>query len=253
MRFATPQGFPSGDQFFAYLKDSFDTLYAEGATAPKCCRSACIAGWSAAPDAPRRWRVSSTMRLATTRSGRDPARYRPPFGSASIRRRAAGSRRADAPPVRRAFGGVYEHSRWVAEAAYDAGLSGAATAPKGSPARWRRRWPGQRERQARADQGASGSRRKARDGQAADAGIRRRQASAGLDRLSADELTRFTELNEYRARFGFPFIMAVKGKTKAEISAAFEHRLGNDAATEFGARAAEIEEIAGLRLREILP
>ena len=35
MRFATPQGFNSGDQFYAYLKDSFDTLYAEGATAPK--------------------------------------------------------------------------------------------------------------------------------------------------------------------------------------------------------------------------
>ena len=34
MRFATPQGFNSGDQFYAYLKDSFDTLYAEGATAP---------------------------------------------------------------------------------------------------------------------------------------------------------------------------------------------------------------------------
>ena len=35
MRFGTPQGFNSGDQFFAYLKDSFDTLYAEGETAPK--------------------------------------------------------------------------------------------------------------------------------------------------------------------------------------------------------------------------
>jgi putative urate catabolism protein len=35
MRFATPQGFNAGDQFFAYLKDSFDTLYAEGRTAPK--------------------------------------------------------------------------------------------------------------------------------------------------------------------------------------------------------------------------
>ncbi len=35
MRFATPQGFNSGDQFFAYLKDSFDILYAEGETAPK--------------------------------------------------------------------------------------------------------------------------------------------------------------------------------------------------------------------------
>ncbi len=35
MRFATPQGFNSGDQFFSYLRDSFDTLYAEGAEAPK--------------------------------------------------------------------------------------------------------------------------------------------------------------------------------------------------------------------------
>lgn len=35
MRFATAQGFNSGDQFFAYLRDAFDVLYAEGATAPK--------------------------------------------------------------------------------------------------------------------------------------------------------------------------------------------------------------------------
>ena len=35
MRFATPQGFNSGDQFFSYLKDSFDFLYEEGATQPK--------------------------------------------------------------------------------------------------------------------------------------------------------------------------------------------------------------------------
>ena len=35
MRFATNQGFNSGDQFFTYLKDAFDTLYAEGETAPK--------------------------------------------------------------------------------------------------------------------------------------------------------------------------------------------------------------------------
>lgn len=35
MRFATSQGFNSGDQFFAYLRDAFDTLYEEGAEAPK--------------------------------------------------------------------------------------------------------------------------------------------------------------------------------------------------------------------------
>jgi chitin deacetylase len=35
MRFASPQGFNSGAQFYEYLKDAFDTLYAEGGTAPK--------------------------------------------------------------------------------------------------------------------------------------------------------------------------------------------------------------------------
>ena len=35
MRFATPQGFNSGDQFYAYMKDSFDVLYAEGAESPR--------------------------------------------------------------------------------------------------------------------------------------------------------------------------------------------------------------------------
>jgi peptidoglycan/xylan/chitin deacetylase (PgdA/CDA1 family) len=35
MRFGSPQGFNSGDQFFTYLRDAFDVLYAEGETAPK--------------------------------------------------------------------------------------------------------------------------------------------------------------------------------------------------------------------------
>ena len=43
MRFATPQGFNTGEQFFTYLKDTFDALYAEGETRRRCCRSACIA------------------------------------------------------------------------------------------------------------------------------------------------------------------------------------------------------------------
>ena len=80
------------------------------------------------------------------------------------------------------------------------------------------------------------------------------QASAGLDRLSADELARFTALNDsYRGKFGFPFIMAVKGKSKAEIASEFERRIGNDSATEFSTALAQIDRIAALRLAEILP
>ena len=79
------------------------------------------------------------------------------------------------------------------------------------------------------------------------------QAGAGLDHLTADERTEFTALNEaYRARFGFPFIMAVKGKSKADILAAFDKRLGAEAAQEFAKALAEIDKIAALRLNDIL-
>ena len=80
------------------------------------------------------------------------------------------------------------------------------------------------------------------------------QASAGLDRLTPEELRSFSELNDsYRARFGFPFIMAVKGKSKAEILAAFRARLANNADAETTTALAEIDRIAAIRLKDILP
>jgi OHCU decarboxylase len=82
----------------------------------------------------------------------------------------------------------------------------------------------------------------------------REQASAGLDRLTPAELRQLGELNEaYRARFGFPFIMAVKGKSKADILAAFQSRLGNDADAETKTALVEIDRIVALRLKDILP
>ena len=82
----------------------------------------------------------------------------------------------------------------------------------------------------------------------------REQASAGLDQLTGEELRQFGELNDsYRARFGFPFIMAVKGKSKADILAAFRRRLANDSDAEATTALAEIDWVAALRLKEILP
>jgi OHCU decarboxylase len=82
----------------------------------------------------------------------------------------------------------------------------------------------------------------------------REQASAGLDRLTPDELHRFGELNDaYRARFGFPFIMAVKGRSTADILTAFRDRLANDADAETATALDEIDRIAALRLKDILP
>lgn len=75
------------------------------------------------------------------------------------------------------------------------------------------------------------------------------QKGAGLDRCSADELSRLHRLNaDYRERFGFPFVIAVKGRSKHEIMDAIEERLGNDRDTEFGTCLSEIGRIARLRL-----
>ncbi|MGH6830934.1 MAG: 2-oxo-4-hydroxy-4-carboxy-5-ureidoimidazoline decarboxylase, partial [Methylocella sp.] len=78
------------------------------------------------------------------------------------------------------------------------------------------------------------------------------QASAGLDKCTPDEFRRFTRLNDsYKRKFPFPFIMAVKGKSRAEILDAFERRIHNDPETEFRTALAEVHKIALLRLRDL--
>lgn len=76
------------------------------------------------------------------------------------------------------------------------------------------------------------------------------QASAGLDQCSAEEYAQFQDLNtRYKEKFGFPFVMAVRGSSRADILAAFAARLDNDATTEFETALAEIHQIAALRLQ----
>jgi OHCU decarboxylase len=66
------------------------------------------------------------------------------------------------------------------------------------------------------------------------------------------ELARFQELNRaYKARFEFPFILAVKGRSRGEILAAFETRLKNSPETEFETALSQVNEIARLRLEAI--
>ena len=82
----------------------------------------------------------------------------------------------------------------------------------------------------------------------------REQSRAGLDQCSAEEFKAFQRLNAaYNARFGFPFIVAVKGLTRADILAAFEARLADDPETEFATAIAQIHRIAGFRLADLLP
>ena len=80
---------------------------------------------------------------------------------------------------------------------------------------------------------------------------RREQAGAGLDALSPQEFSRFEALNKsYRERFGFPFILAVRGATKADILASFEERLGNSPDTEFELALDEIARIFRFRIED---
>lgn len=79
------------------------------------------------------------------------------------------------------------------------------------------------------------------------------QKGAGLDRLTAEEFAKFHRLNDsYKARFNFPFILAVRGHDKHSILAAFETRLLNDAESERAEALRQIARIAGFRLADLL-
>ncbi len=153
------------------------------------------------------------------------------------------------------FGGVFEHSPWIAEATYDTGLpaeiDSAETLHREMVAALRKGSKTQKRDLILAHPDLAG--RLAQAGRLT-ADSSREQASAGLDLLSDAERARFTELNErYKAKFGLPFIMAVKGRSKEEILAAFQSRLENDPAQEFATALEQIERIALLRLKEELP
>ena len=153
-------------------------------------------------------------------------------------------------PDRDAFlarlGHVAEDSPWVAERAWERGPFPDAAATADAFAAVAREAPaGEQLALIRAHPDLAG--RAALAGDVTDDSLRE-QASAGLDRLTADDLARFTRLNDaYRERFGFPFVMRVSGRGVEEILAAYERRLLHDAEAE---RLAAIEEIASImRLR----
>jgi 2-oxo-4-hydroxy-4-carboxy-5-ureidoimidazoline decarboxylase len=79
----------------------------------------------------------------------------------------------------------------------------------------------------------------------------REQRGAGLDRLTPTEFDRLKRLNaEYRKRFGFPFILAVRHLTKGEILAALEARLKNPPAAEFARALVEVQRIIRFRIED---
>ena len=79
------------------------------------------------------------------------------------------------------------------------------------------------------------------------------QKGAGLDRLTDDEFKEFHRLNNaYQSRFGFPFILSVRGQDKHSIMAAFRQRLGHNAGEEVTEALRQIAQIARFRLQDLI-
>lgn len=151
------------------------------------------------------------------------------------------------------YGPVYEHSPWIAEAVFDAGLQAVHDSPNGLHAAMRAVVEAApRERRLallRAHPDLAG--RLAVRGELT-ARSAAEQAGAGLDKCEPEEFAKFTRLNEaYKAKFGIPFVMAVKERKRDEILAAFGRRLGNDMATEFRTALDEVHKIARFRLDDL--
>jgi OHCU decarboxylase len=240
------------------LRDSFDVLHAEGlAGSPKLmsiglhCRLAGRPGRLAAlqrfiEHAQSKGKVWFARRIEIARHW---AQHHPPVRLEVIPHELPRDAFASK------FGGVFEHSAWIAERAFDAGIGPANDTASGLQAALRTqfRLAGRDERLGvlRAHPDLAGKPAAARR---LTPESTREQAGAGLDALTDVERARFTELNNaYMARFGFPFIIAVKGLDKAAILAAFERRIGNEAEEEFAEACAQVERSALLRLKDMLP
>jgi 2-oxo-4-hydroxy-4-carboxy-5-ureidoimidazoline decarboxylase len=149
------------------------------------------------------------------------------------------------------FGGVFEHAPWVAEEAYPGGPFTTLEALHGAMVDVICRAPLAKQLALiRAHPDLAG--RAAVSG-GLTAASTAEQASAGLDQCTPAEFERFRELNrKYKQKFHFPFIMAVKGKGRKEILAAFERRLDNSTEAEFDEALNQIARIARLRLEDLI-
>ncbi len=151
------------------------------------------------------------------------------------------------------YGGVYEHSPWIAEQTFSAGL----TAQCDDPAFLSTRMAAQVEAAGQEAQMALLCAHPDLAGKLATSGAlteesTSEQSGAGLDGCTAQEFDRFQSLNDaYVAKNKFPFILAVAGRHRTEILEIFEHRINNDIKTEFREALDQVHRIALLRLNNL--
>ncbi|SEH60940.1 allantoinase PuuE [Paracoccus alkenifer] len=255
MRFANG-GFGTGEDFFTYLRDSFDCLWREGGEGRARmlsiglhCR---LAGRPGRAEALRRFLghvrahegVWFATRLDIARHWAAEHPYRAAERPSALDRTAFVDR----------FGGIYEHSPWVAERCWDGELGAAHDSAAGLACAMAQvfRAAGDDERLAvlRAHPDLAG---KLAAAKRLTADSTAEQASAGLDALTDAERAEFTRLNAaYVARHGFPFIIAVRDHDKPGIMAAMARRLENDSSAERAEAERQVMRIAELRLQSAL-
>ncbi len=149
------------------------------------------------------------------------------------------------------YGGIYEHSPWVAERAAtvlgdDAGREEIRRVMADCVDN------ADRERQLELIRAHPDLAGKAALAGELTASSSEEQASAGLDQCTPAEYEKLHSLNElYKRKFGFPFVMAVRGSTRAEIIAAFAERLNNSTELEFETALENIHRIAAMRLEAL--
>lgn len=152
-----------------------------------------------------------------------------------------------------AFSDIYEHSPWVAERAYEQGCEEALNEIEAMHARMAAvlRSASQEEQLALINAHPDLAGKAAMQGELTAASTSE-QAGAGIQNCTPDEFERFVRLNDaYKAKFGFIFIMAVKGSDRHQILASFEERLNNSQEQEFERALEEINKIALFRLKEM--
>jgi OHCU decarboxylase len=257
MRFSIPAGFNSGDPFYTYLKDSFDVLYQEGKEgAAKMlniglhCR---LVGRPGRLAALRRFmeyvQSHDDVWIPTRIEIADHWRKNHPFKAQERPSKMSKERFLEQ------FGGVFEHSHWIAERTFNKELAPANDSASGLHAAlsaiFRNARDDERLGVLNAHPDLAGKLAAAKQ---LTQESTHEQASAGLDQLSDSERANFTALNKaYVDKFGFPFIIAVKGLSKSDIVSAFEQRINHSRDQEFTTACRQVERIALLRLKDMLP
>jgi len=254
MRFAIQAGFTDGAQFEQMLKDAFDILYAEGqAGAPKMmsiglhCRLIGRPSRAAALKRAVEYFQSHDGVWFATRLqiAEHWAKEHPP-------RLTTRPSEMDQDAFVAEFGGVFEHSPWIAKGAHALELGPTHDTAAGVHSALARIFRSADEEKRLGVLTAHPD----LAGKLAAAGrltaeSTAEQAGAGLDMLTDEERATFAELNDtYTGKFGFPFIIAVKDNTKATILEAFHRRIDSDRETEFAEACRQVERIAELRLEE---